>query len=76
RAMIDVHRALAARAAPGRAAARMILTVHDELLFECPAAEVDEVVPMIRDGMERAVALSVPLTVDVGVGDNWKTAKP
>ena len=76
RAMIDVHRALAARAAPGRAAARMILTVHDELLFECPAAEVDEVVPMIRDGMEHAVALSVPLTVDVGVGDNWKTAKP
>jgi len=76
RAMIDVHRALAARAAPGRAAARMILTVHDELLFECPAAEVDEVVPIIRDGMEHAVALSVPLTVDVGVGDNWKTAKP
>jgi DNA polymerase-1 len=71
RAMIDVHRALA-----GRPAARMILTVHDELLFECPAAEADEVVAIVREGMEHAVALSVPLTVDIGVGDNWKTAKP
>ena len=56
------------------AGARMILTVHDELLFECPVAEVDEVVPIIRDGMEHAVTLTVPLTVDIGVGDNWKTA--
>jgi DNA polymerase-1 len=76
RAMIDVHRALAGRTAPGRPAARMILTVHDELLFECPTAEVDEVVPIIRESMEHAVTLSVPLTVDIGVGDNWKTAKP
>jgi DNA polymerase-1 len=76
RAMIDVHHALAGRASPGLPAARMILTVHDELLFECPAAEVDKVVPIIREGMEHAVTLSVPLTVDVGVGDNWKTAKP
>jgi DNA polymerase-1 len=76
RAMIDVHRALAGRAVAGLPPARMILTVHDELVFECPASDVDEVVPMIREGMERAVALSVPLTVDIGVGDNWRTAKP
>ena len=76
RAMIDVHRALARRSAPGRHAARMILTVHDELLFECPAGEVDEAVAIVREGMEHAVTLAVPLTVDIGSGDNWKTAKP
>jgi DNA polymerase-1 len=76
RAMIDVHRALAGRSAAGRHAARMILTVHDELLFECPAGEIDEVVAIVREKMEHAVTLAVPLTVDIGSGDNWKTAKP
>ncbi|MBE3073031.1 MAG: DNA polymerase I, partial [Acidobacteria bacterium] len=76
RAMIDVHRDLAARAAAGRPSARMILTVHDELLFECPGTAADEIAAAVRDGMEHAVTLSVPLTVDIGVGDNWKTAKP
>jgi DNA polymerase-1 len=72
RAMIDVHRALP-RIAGGRI--RMILTVHDELLFECPAAAADEAVGGIRASMEGAVALRVPLTVDVGMGENWNDAK-
>jgi len=76
RAMIDVHRSLAETAGRARRTARMILTVHDELLFECPAAHADEAVAIVREHMEHAAALSVPLTVDVGVGDNWKTAKP
>ncbi|MGE3178606.1 MAG: DNA polymerase I, partial [Vicinamibacterales bacterium] len=63
RAMIDTHAAL--DAVPG---ARMILTVHDELLFEVPEARADEVVAIVRDRMEHAVTLRVPLTVDVGVG--------
>jgi DNA polymerase-1 len=71
RAMIDVHRELTAR----RSGARMILTVHDELLFEAPRAVADETAALVKDLMERAVKLNVPLTVDVGVGENWKEAK-
>ena len=68
RAMIDVHAALP----PG---ARMILTVHDELLFEAPEPRAREVAELVRTRMESAVELSVPLTVDVGIGRNWKEAK-
>jgi DNA polymerase-1 len=76
RAMIDVHEVLAARAArPGRRRATMILTVHDELLFEVAREEAEEVAALVRQLMERAVPLNVPLTVDVGIGDNWKDAK-
>jgi DNA polymerase-1 len=53
----------------------MILTVHDELLFESPVDQVDDVVAVVRDRMAGAVALKVPLEVDVGVGANWKEAK-
>jgi DNA polymerase-1 len=70
RAMIDVHPALSRVRG-----ARMILTVHDELLFEAPKAAAEETVAVVREKMEAAVALKVPLTVDVGVGENWKEAK-
>ena len=70
--MIDVHRALPSIAG-GRT--RMILTVHDELLFEAPREAADESAEALRQLMEGAVALSVPLTVDVGIGENWKEAK-
>ncbi|HEX5473753.1 MAG TPA: DNA polymerase I [Vicinamibacterales bacterium] len=73
RAMIDVHAALPSIAG---GAARMILTVHDELLFEAPREAADETVAAVRELMESAVRLKVPLTVDVGVGENWKDAKP
>jgi len=53
----------------------MILTVHDELLFEVPAAQVDSTVDFVRSRMEGAASLAVPLTVDIGVGGNWKDAK-
>jgi DNA polymerase-1 len=71
RAMIDVHGALAG----SRSGARMILTVHDELLFEAPRAAADETAALVREKMEAAVTLKVPLTVDVGIGENWKEAK-
>ena len=70
RAMIDVHAAL-----ESRPDARMILTVHDELLFEVPRSRADEYAEIVRDTMQRAAQLTVPLTVDVGVGDNWNDAK-
>jgi DNA polymerase I len=75
RAMIDVHAALSALSARTGPAGRMILTVHDELLFEVPRARAEEVAALVRDRMEHAAALNVPLTVDVGVGENWKEAK-
>jgi len=71
RAMIDCHAALALH--PD---ARMILTVHDELLFEVPKARADELAALVRDRMQSAAVLKVPLTVDVGIGENWKDAKP
>jgi DNA polymerase I len=72
--MIDVQRVLDERRARG-GRARMILTVHDELLFEVPREETEEVEALVRVGMEGAAQLSVPLTVDVGVGANWTDAK-
>jgi DNA polymerase I len=72
KAMIDVHAALPS-VAGGRA--RMILTVHDELLFEAPKELADETAAAVRELMESAVALKVPVTVDVGIGENWKEAK-
>lgn len=70
RAMIDVHAAL-----ESRPDARMILTVHDELLFEVPAGRAEEVAEVVREQMQSAAELTVPLTVDVGIGSNWKEAK-
>jgi DNA polymerase I len=70
RAMIDVHAALLTRPE-----ARMILTVHDELLFEVPREQAEDVADLVRDKMQSAVELSVPLTVDIGMGANWKEAK-
>jgi DNA polymerase-1 len=53
----------------------MILTVHDELLFEAPEDQSDEVADLVRSTMERAYPLNVPLTVDVGIDRNWNDAK-
>ncbi len=70
RAMIDVHAALLTQ--PD---ARMILTVHDELLFEVPEARAEEVAGLVRERMQSAAKLKVPLIVDVGIGENWRDAK-
>ncbi len=70
-AMIDVDRALE----KAGARTRMLLTVHDELIFEVPAEERDQVAPLIRDTMESVTELRVPLAVDIGFGPNWAAAK-
>ena len=56
--------------------ARPLLQVHDELLLEVPRDEVDRLVPILRETMESALPLDVPLTVDVKVGDDWESMTP
>lgn len=56
------------------APAIMIMQVHDELVFEIPRSEVENVLPAIQTIMESVVTLSVPLTVSIGVGDSWDEA--
>ncbi len=57
-----------------RADARMLLQVHDELVFEVSEAALDEVRDGVRQRMSAAAELSVPLVVDIGVGANWDEA--
>jgi DNA polymerase-1 len=70
-AMIDVDAALEA----GGFETRMLLTVHDELVFEVPLDERGDVEPVVRQTMESVTELCVPLVVDVGFGPNWAQAK-
>ena len=56
--------------------ARLLLQVHDELLLEVPRDEVDRLIPVLRETMEGALPLDVPLTVDVKVGTDWESMTP
>jgi len=67
-AMIVLDRELTAR----KLKTRMILQVHDELLFEVPLDETEAVKELVRESMEGVVKLSVPLVADLGFGDNWR----
>ena len=55
--------------------ARLLLQVHDELVFEIPPQEWEELKPIIKSEMETALELSVPLVVDINAGDNWMETK-
>ncbi len=70
-AMIDIQRAIEETGA----GARMLLQVHDELLFEAPRHEAEETLRMVKDRMEGAASLRVPLLVEGGVGENWLECK-
>mgnify|MGYP001809773496 CR=1 FL=1 len=70
RAMLDLHAWLGTQ--DGRA--RMVLQVHDELVFECREDFVDTLVTEAKRRMQAAAELRVPLTVEAGVGDNWDEA--
>ncbi|MFM9963625.1 MAG: DNA polymerase I [Planctomycetaceae bacterium] len=67
-AMLRVHHRLAETQHPGR----LLLQIHDELVFETPADSVDSLAMLVRHEMTTAMTLNVPLTVDVSVGDNWQ----
>ncbi|HLO04890.1 MAG TPA: DNA polymerase, partial [Symbiobacteriaceae bacterium] len=51
--------------------AKLLLSVHDELVFECPDEEIDALKALVRSAMEGAMTLDVPLKVDVKVGADW-----
>ncbi len=70
-AMTRIHALLSER----RLESRMLLQVHDELVFEVPAAEVPVMELLVKTEMESVMPLRVPLVADVGVGDNWLDAK-
>jgi DNA polymerase-1 len=53
---------------------KMLLQVHDELVFEIPEKEKEKVQSIIRKTMENALPLSVPVEVDIGIGKNWLEA--
>ncbi len=67
-AMLRVHDRLAETHHPGR----LLLQIHDELVFETPADEVTSLAALVRDEMTSAMSLRVPLAVDVSVGENWQ----
>lgn len=70
-AMVRLHREFRER----KLRSRMILQVHDELLFEVPEAELEEVAPLVRQVMENAYPLDAPLRVELKVGANWDEMK-
>lgn len=70
-AMINISRDLRDK----RLESKMILQVHDELVFECPPDEVDEVKKIAEHEMVNAIKLDVPVKVNIGVGDSWGEAK-
>jgi len=69
-AMIDIQKKLEKQYPE----TKMIMQIHDELVFEVKDEEVEAAIPLIKDAMENAVSLKVPLLVDVGYGKNWEEA--
>jgi DNA polymerase-1 len=70
-AMIRIHQRLATEGLQ----TRMLLQVHDELVFEVPTGEIEAATALVKGEMEHAATLSVPLLVDVGTGSNWVDTK-
>ena len=70
-AMTRIHRAIREEGLRGR----MLLQVHDELVFEVPPEELERMRELVRGNMENVVELRVPIVVDVGIGENWLEAK-
>ena len=69
-AMVRIHDRIAAEGL----AARMILQVHDELVFEVPENEVEAMKALVAEEMVAALPLEVPVEIEIGVGDNWLDA--
>jgi DNA polymerase-1 len=70
-AMVNIQRELAEHGFK----AKMLLQVHDELIFDTPKEEIDRLKDLVRRCMENAMVLEVPLTVDIKIGPNWYDVK-
>ena len=71
-AMIKVQEQIEARAW----SSRMLITVHDELVFDVDPAEQDELIAMVRETMEHTIELAVPVKIDMKSGPNWLDMDP
>lgn len=71
KAMIQLHQRLQNEQSPGK----LLLQIHDELVLEAPAKNAEEVAKIVREEMESAMDLSVPLVVDLSIANNWFEAK-
>ena len=69
-AMINIHK----RLETGDWKAKMLLQVHDELVFDVPRTETESLSAMVKEEMENAFVMDVPLVVDLGIGENWLEA--
>lgn len=69
-AMINIHKALE----KNKFKSKMVLQVHDELVFDAHKNEIDYLIPLVKQLMEEALPLNVPVLVETGVGDNWLDA--
>jgi DNA polymerase I len=67
-AMITIDRKLAEQ----KLRTRMVLQVHDELLFEVPEGETESITPLVKEAMENVIQLKVPIEADLSFGDNWR----
>ncbi|MDO8619605.1 MAG: DNA polymerase [Candidatus Daviesbacteria bacterium] len=87
RAMVDIEKEIASSPSAPRndviaseakqsSSCQMILQVHDELLFECDPKEVEKIAKIVKEKMENAIKLSVPVVVDLKTGPNWGEMKP
>lgn len=68
--MVNIHKKLKEEGMRSE----MILQVHDELVFETPGTELEKLKVIVKEEMEKAIELKVPLTVDMGEGNNWLEA--
>ena len=68
--MINIHKRLIAE----NWKSKMLLQVHDELVFDVHNSELEKIQPMIKHEMEQAVILNVPLEVEIGIGKDWLEA--
>ena len=69
-AMIKVHQALV----DGGFQTKMLLTVHDEIVFDMHKSEQQTVMPVIEEAMKTALPMNVPIVVELGIGENWLEA--